>query len=106
MTGNTNMQQISTKSKSLKHAIKQYEVYKKFVDLYNSTKTLDEYISFLRKDFDSMSVSTVEKYNIMIQAYNMGNHEPLLTNLFYKLTNIDENKNNLARELKLLLEEL
>lgn len=91
------------KSKSLKSAIERYNMYKKFVDQYSHSSSLDNYIEFINENRGTMSESLNERYDKMILQYNYGNKEPLLSNLYDRLLAADDYRNKLAAEVKSLL---
>ena len=97
---------LNKKRKSLKLAIERYDEYKHFVDTYKATKSLDEYIAYIRRISTTLSDNLLENYEKMIAVYNNGNHEPLLSNLYDKLLAADEYKYKITEELKSLLREL
>lgn len=97
--------EISRKSKSLKQAIERCNMYKRFVDMYNRTHMMDEYIRHLQMINTGASDTTLAYYDDLINAYKNGNNEPLLANLYEKLLSADELKRRLADELKDILRE-
>lgn len=96
---------LSKKSKRLKIAIENYNKYKSFADSYSKTHSLDKYISYIKEDMANMTISLNEKYNKLIWHYNNGNHQPLLSNLYERILALDELKNNIANDIKVLLSE-
>lgn len=96
---------LSKKSKRLKIAIENYNKYKSFADSYAITHSLDEYISYIKEDTSNMTISLNEKYSRLIWHYNNGNHQPLLSNLYERILALDELKNNIASDIKILLSE-
>jgi histone acetyltransferase (RNA polymerase elongator complex component) len=97
---------LERKNKSLKLAIERYNTYKTFIEKYKTTKSLDEYVTFITGTFSSLSESLVEHYEKMIYHYKNGNSEPLLSNLYDRLLAADEYKQKVTEELKSLLREL
>ncbi len=96
---------ISKKHDSLKLAIERYNMYAKFVEAYTKTKTLDDYISHIKSVSSTYSEDMMAHYESMFRSYDLGNVEPLLSNLYDRLLAADEYKNKLANELKTLLKE-
>lgn len=96
---------LTRKNKSLKSAIERYNTYKRYVDLYKSTKSLDEYASYVKDAASSMSEGLVEYYESMVRSYESGNYEPLLSHLYDRLLAADEHRAKVATELKTLLRE-
>ena len=101
-----NKEALSKKRKSLKLAIEQYNEYKRFVDVYKTNKSLDEYIEHIRRISTTLSESLIEHYERMICTYKEGNSGPLLSNLYDRLLAADEYKQKITEELKSLLREL
>jgi hypothetical protein len=101
-----NKDALDKKRKSLKSAIERYNEYRHFVDVYKSTKSLDEYIEHINKSSQTYSESLIEHYKKMIRIYNDGNSEPLLSSLYDRLLAADEYKQKITEELKVLLREL
>ena len=97
---------LNKKRKSLKLAIERYNEYKRFVDVYKTNKSLDEYIEHIRRVSTTLSESLIEHYERMICTYKEGNSGPLLSNLYDRLLAADEYKQKITEELKSLLREL
>lgn len=97
---NVDKQSLSKKSRTLKLAIERFNMYKRFVDTYNKSKSLDEYINHLSLVNVNASNDTLIYYEGLIKEYELGNHEPLLTNLYNKLLAADECKTKTAEDLK------
>ena len=97
---------LNKKRKSLKLAIERYNEYKRFVDMYKTNKSLDEYIEHIRRVSTTFSESLIEHYERMICTYKEGNSDPLLSNLYDRLLAADEYKQKITEELKSLLREL
>ena len=97
---------LNKKRKSLKLAIERYNEYKRFVDVYKTNKSLDEYVEHVRRISTTLSESLVEHYERMICTYKEGNSGPLLSNLYDRLLAADEYKQKITEELKSLLREL
>lgn len=97
---------LSKKNKSLKLAIERYNLYKEFVDTYNKTKSLDNYVQHIMATRSSMSEGVAQHYESIIHSYKHGNVTPLLTNLYDRLLAADEYRNKVANELKSLLREI
>ena len=97
---------LNKKRKSLKLAIERYNEYKRFVDVYKTNKSLDEYIEHIRRVSTTFSESLIEHYERMICTYKEGNSCPLLSNLYDRLLAADEYKQKITEELKSLLREL
>lgn len=95
--------ELLKKNKSLKKAIEKYNMYKRFVDLYNRNKSLDEYINHIRLSNANAGDDVIMHYENMIRSHDNGNDEPLLTNLYNKLLAADDDKNKLSNELKTVL---
>lgn len=93
------------KNKSLKLAIEHYNLFQSFINTYKKTKSLDDYVEHLKSTSGGLSEDTVDRYKSMIYRYEHGNAEPLLSNLYNRLLAVDEYKNKLANEIKLLLKE-
>lgn len=100
---NVDKQSLSKKSRTLKLAIERFNMYKRFVDTYNKSKSLDEYINHLSLVNVNASNDTLVYYEGLIKEYESGNHEPLLTNLYNKLLAADECKTKTAEDLKTYL---
>lgn len=98
-------EKLTKKSNSLKQAIEKYNMYKRFVDTYKNTNSLDEYITHVRLTTANAGDSLIKHYESLINSYNRGNVEPLLSNLYERLLAADENKNKIADELKAMLRE-
>lgn len=96
---------LSKKSKRLKIAIDNYNMYKGFADTYAKTHSLEDYIKFIREDTQNMTISLNEKYAKLILHYNNGNHQPLLSNLYERILALDELRNSIANDIKVLLSE-
>ena len=101
-----NKEALNKKRKSLKLAIERYNEYKRFVDVYKTNKSLDEYIEHIRRVSTTFSESLIEHYERMICTYKEGNSCPLLSNLYDRLLAADEYKQKITEELKSLLREL
>ena len=101
-----NKEALNKKRKSLKLAIERYNEYKRFVDVYKTNKSLDEYIEHIRRISTTLSESLIEHYERMICTYKEGNSGPLLSNLYDRLLAADEYKQKITEELKSLLREL
>lgn len=101
-----NKEALNKKRKSLKLAIERYNEYKRFVDVYKTNKSLDEYVEHVRRISTTLSESLVEHYERMICTYKEGNSGPLLSNLYDRLLAADEYKQKITEELKSLLREL
>ena len=101
-----NKEALNKKRKSLKLAIERYNEYKRFVDVYKTNKSLDEYIEYIRRITTTLSESLIEHYERMICTYKEGNSCPLLSNLYDRLLAADEYKQKITEELKSLLREL
>lgn len=97
---------LTRKNKSLKLAIERYNAYKKFVDLYKSTKSLNAYAAYIRATETNMNEGLVQYYESLIRSYESGNFEPLLSHLYDRLLAADEHKTKVSNELKMLLKEL
>ena len=97
---------LNKKRKSLKLAIERYNEYKRFVDVYKTNKSLDEYVEHIRRISTTLSESLIEHYERMICTYKEGNSGPLLSNLYDRLLAADEYKQKITEELKSLLREL
>lgn len=97
---------LNKKRKSLKLAIERYNEYKRFVDVYKTNKSLDEYVEHIRRISTTLSESLIEHYERMICTYKEGNNGPLLSNLYDRLLAADEYKQKITEELKSLLREL
>ena len=97
---------LNKKRKSLKLAIERYNEYKRFVDVYKTNKSLDEYVEHIRRISTTLSESLIEHYERMICTYKEGNSDPLLSNLYDRLLAADEYKQKITEELKSLLREL
>ena len=101
-----NKEALNKKRKSLKLAIERYNEYKRFVDVYRTNKSLDEYVEHIRRISTTLSESLIEHYERMICTYKEGNSGPLLSNLYDRLLAADEYKQKITEELKSLLREL
>lgn len=101
-----NKEALNKKRKSLKLAIERYNEYKRFVDVYKTNKSLDEYVEHIRRISTTLSESLIEHYERMICTYKEGNSGPLLSNLYDRLLAADEYKQKITEELKSLLREL
>ena len=101
-----NKEALNKKRKSLKLAIERYNEYKRFVDVYRTNKSLDEYVEHIRRVSTTLSESLIEHYERMICTYKEGNSGPLLSNLYDRLLAADEYKQKITEELKSLLREL
>ena len=101
-----NKEALNKKRKSLKIAIERYNEYKRFVDVYKTNKSLDEYVEHIRRISTTLSESLIEHYERMICTYKEGNSGPLLSNLYDRLLAADEYKQKITEELKSLLREL
>ena len=101
-----NKEALNKKRKSLKLAIERYNEYKRFVDVYKTNKSLDEYVEHIRRVSTTLSESLIEHYERMICTYKEGNSGPLLSNLYDRLLAADEYKQKITEELKSLLREL
>ena len=101
-----NKEALNKKRKSLKLAIERYNEYKRFVDVYKTNKSLDEYVEHIRQISTTLSESLIEHYERMICTYKEGNSGPLLSNLYDRLLAADEYKQKITEELKSLLREL
>ena len=97
---------IAKKTKSLKNANERYKLYKRFVDLYNRTGLLDEYVQYLKLNSSNLNESLLKYYENIINEYQSGNNSKLVSNLFERLLNADDNRNKIAAEVKSLLGEL
>jgi DNA-binding SARP family transcriptional activator len=97
---------LAKKKKTLESAIDRFNEYKKFVDHYNSTKSLDMYVEFIGRASNTFSEGLSEHYDNLIRLYQNGNEKPLLSNLYDRLLAADEYKNKIADELTNLLREL
>ena len=97
---------LNKKRKSLKLAIERYNEYKRFVDVYKTNKSLDEYVEHIRRISTTLSEGLIEHYERMICTYKEGNNGPLLSNLYDRLLAADEYKQKITEELKSLLREL
>lgn len=97
---------INKKTKTLKLAIEKYNMYKRFADKYNESKSLEEYINHILLINANASTDVLVKYESMIRLYRNGDDSQLLNNLFEHLLNADEYKTKVADELKALLREL
>ena len=97
---------LNKKRKSLKLAIERYNEYKRFVDVYKTNKSLDEYVEHIRRISTTLSESLIEHYERKICTYKEGNSGPLLSNLYDRLLAADEYKQKITEELKSLLREL
>ena len=100
-----NKEALNRKHKSLKLAIERYNEYKHFVDVYKSTRSLDEYVDHIHRIATTLSEGLLEHYEKMIGTYHEGNCEPLLANLYDRLLAADEYKLKITEELKSLLRE-
>lgn len=98
-------EKLSKKSKRLKIAIENYNLYKGFADKYAKTHSLNDYIQFIKEDFKNMPASLREKYNKLILHYGNGNHQPLLSNLYERILSLDELQKSIASDIKALLSE-
>ena len=96
---------LAKKHDSLKLAIERYNMYSGFVEAYTKTKTLDAYIEHIKSTSSNFSEDMMAHYESMFRSYDLGNIEPLLSNLYDRLLAADEYKNKLANELKTLLRE-
>lgn len=96
---------LTRKNKSLKLAIERYNTYKRFVDLYKSTKSLDAYADHVRLAAANMNEGLLQYYESMVRSYESGNFEPLLSHLYDRLLAADEYKTKVSNELKVLLKE-
>lgn len=101
-----NKDALTRKNRCLKLAIERYNTYKRFVDVYKSTKSLEEYAAHVKEAASSMSEGLVEYYESMVRSYENGNYEPLLSHLYDRLLAADEHRAKVAAELKSLLREL
>lgn len=99
-------QNLNKKSNSLKNAIDRYNTFKKFVDLYKSTESLDEYVEYIKSTSVNISENMSDYYDSIIGSYKRGNSEPLLSNLYNRLLDADERKNKIAEELKQVLKSI
>ena len=97
---------IASKNKSLKSAIERYNTYKRFVDNYKRTKSLEEYITHLSLTTANLSAESHERFESMIRSHELGNDEPILSHMYERLLAADEYKRKVADELKSLLREL
>lgn len=97
---------IAKKTKSLKNANERYKLYKRFVDLYSKTKSLDEYVKYLELNFSNLNEGLLKYYESMISAYRAGDDSKLVSNLFERLLGADDNRTKIADEVKSLLGEL
>jgi hypothetical protein len=97
--------EIANKHNALKSAIDKYNDYNYYVELYNSTKSLESYIDYIHNNTNGISKSSLEHYEKIIKQYYDGNVEPLLLNLYDKLLAADECKTRTANELNSLLRE-
>ena len=96
---------LSRKHSSLKLAIERYNMYKSFVDSYNKTNSLNEYVSHIKSVYNEFSDEVAAHYDTMIMQYNNGNKVPLLQNLYDRLLAADGYKTKVANELNILLRE-
>lgn len=98
-------EELTRKNKSLKQAIERYETYKRFVETYKTSKSLDEYAMHVKMITANASDTVIAHYDDIINMYKHGNSEPLLTSLYDKLLAADEYKAKVADEIKTLLRE-
>lgn len=96
---------LSKKHDSLKSAIERYNKYAQFVESYTKNKKLDNYIEYIKSISHTFSEDMLTHYESMFRSYDLGNVEPLLSNLYDRLLAADEYKNKVANELKALLRE-
>lgn len=96
---------LSKKSKSLKQAIERYNLYEKFIQQYTKDRSLDDYVEHIRLTANTLSENMAEHYEQLIRSYQLGNCNPLLSNLYDRLLAADEYKNKVAEELATLLRE-
>jgi hypothetical protein len=97
------LDKLNNNIKGLKSAIERFNLYKSFVDLYKSTHSLENYINYIEENYLNMSEPMRDKYLLMIESYQFGDHVPLLNNLYDKLLSADEFKTKYANEVKVLL---
>ena len=97
---------LDKKSKSLKQAIERYNMFKDFIDEFNSSHKMNKYIIHINNTSQQMSESMKQYYNKLITSYDDGDYEPLLSNLYNRLLDADEHKEKIALELKSMLNSL
>ena len=97
--------ELTKKSKSLKAAIERFNTFNRFVEIYKSTRSLDEFVTFTRLTYSTLSEDSVNKHERMIYAYELGDSTALLTDLYDRLLSADDYKNKLADEIKNMLRE-
>lgn len=97
---------IANKNKALKSAIERYSKYKRFVDNYNYSKSVDEYITYLSLSMANSSDEAKNKFDSMVRSHKLGNDEPIVSHMYERLLAADEYQRKVADELKSLLKEL
>lgn len=94
---------LDKKSKCLKLAIERYNMFKDFIDEFNTNHLLTKYVTHINNTSHTLSESMKQYYDKLITSYNDGNYEPLLSNLYNRLLDADEHKSKVASELKSML---